>query len=90
MLQIIKQWLWNVFLALDQFANVLFAPLLNAALRPTAARFGDPDETLSSVFGKNVQSGNCIGCRMVCRLLNWIDPGHCDGNIERDEGSRSL
>lgn len=85
-----KRWAWNLLLSLDQFANVLFAPLLNRALRPTAARFGDPDETLSSVFGKNVQSGNCIGCRLVCRFLNWIDPSHCQENIERDEGGRSL
>ena len=76
----------SLFVALDQFANVLLAPALNATLRPTAARFGHPDETLSSVFGKNVEAGSCRGCRLICRLLHRLDPGHCDRSIERDEG----
>ena len=49
-------YLWNLLVALDQLANVLLAPALNATLRPTAARFGHPDETLSSVLGKNVEA----------------------------------
>lgn len=85
-----KRWFWNILLSLDQLANVLFAPLLNATLRPAAARFGDPDETLSSVLGKNIQSGECVCCRLVCRVLNWIEPGHCQTSIESDEGARSL
>ena len=46
-------YLWNLLIGLDQLANALLAPALNAVLRPTAARFGHPDETLSSVLGKN-------------------------------------
>ena len=49
-------YLWNLLIALDQLANALLAPALNAVLRPTAARFGHPDETLSSVLGKNVEA----------------------------------
>lgn len=85
-----KRWAWNLFLALDQGANVLFAPMLNLALKPSVDRFGDPDETLSSVFGKNVQSGECRGCRLICRMLNRIDPGHCQTSIEPDEGGNAL
>ncbi len=76
--------------ALDQLANVVLAPALNLAIKPGATRFGDPDETLSSVFGKHVQMGTCAGCRMICQILNWIDPGHCQESIERDEGKQSL
>ena len=50
-------YLWNLLIALDQLANALLAPAPNAVLRPTAARFGHPDETLSSVLGKNVGAG---------------------------------
>lgn len=83
-----KRWLWNVLIAVDQGANVVAGPLLNLILRPQAARFGDPDETLSSVFGKNMKSGQCRGCLLICRLLNWIDPAHCETSIEKDEGER--
>jgi len=83
------RWLWNVLIWIDQGANVVFAPMLNLALRP-AARFGDPDETLSSVFGKNVRTGACVGCRVMCWFLNRIDPEHCNKSIEPNAGSRSL
>lgn len=89
-MQALKAYGWNLLVALDNFANVLLSPLLNLLLRPKAARFGDPDETLSSVFGKNVRAGKCYGCRLVCRLLNKIDPGHCQASIEDDEGSKAL
>ncbi len=85
-----KRYGWNLLIALDQLANVFFGPLLNLLLRPKAAQFGDPDETLSSVFGKNVRAGECRGCRLVCRLLNRIDPGHCQASIEEDEGGKAL
>lgn len=80
-------WLWNALISLDQLANVLLAPLLNLLLRPRY-RFGFPDETLSSVLGKNSRAGSCRFCRWVCRLLNRVDPAHCDKNIESDEGDK--
>lgn len=84
-----KRWFWNVLIGIDQLANAAAGPVLNFTLRPQAARFGDPDETLSSVFGKNVQTGECRGCRLACRVLNWIDPGHCHTSIEKDEGGNA-
>ena len=84
-----KRWFWNCLIGIDQFGNALFGPLLNLLLQPSAAYFGDPDETLSSVFGKNVQSGDCRGCRLVCRILNWIDPGHCRESIEEEDGKNA-
>lgn len=83
-----KRWFWNVLITIDQGANTVAGPVLNWILRPQVARFGDPDETLSSVFGKNLTSGQCRGCRLVCRILNWIDPRHCETSIEKDEGIR--
>ncbi|MBI2382348.1 MAG: hypothetical protein HYV16_16460 [Gammaproteobacteria bacterium] len=84
-----KRYCWNCLIALDQFINVLAGPLLNLALKPVS-RFGDPDETLSSVFGKNVRAGHCRTCRWLCRLLNRADPNHCHQSIEPDEGDKAL
>ena len=71
----IKRYILNVLIALDQLAN--------AVLR------GDPDETLSSAAGKARNAGVRWGC-ILCRVLDWIDPDHCDKSIERDEGRWSL
>jgi hypothetical protein len=65
----IKRYLLNILIALDQFINALFG--------------GDPDETISSRFGKLPQ---CSFCRFVCRILNSIHYRHCKEVIEEDEG----
>ena len=77
-------WLWNIFIWLDQGVNVIFAPLLNWLLKPENGRFGDPDETLSSVFGKNRK--NCKACYWICMALHLLDKNHCQKSIELDEG----
>lgn len=80
-------YLWNIIIWIDQGANVILAPLLNMLLhKDSPHRFGDSDESLSSVFGKNVEFGGCYGCRLMCRFLSAIDHRHCERNIERDEG----
>lgn len=86
-----KRYFWNLALLLDQAANTIFGPLLNAALRPApGARFGDPGEYLSSVFGKNVRTGACVGCHLMCRLLSRIDSRHCEKSIQDDEGANAV
>lgn len=52
---------------------------LNAALG------GSPDETISSRAGKGMRAGVWRWC-ILCRLLDWVDPGHCQNAIEPDEG----
>ena len=42
----------------------------------------------SSRAGKAARKGKRWGC-LLCRLLDKIDPGHCQANIEEDEGERS-
>ena len=73
---------WRVLVSIDQFFNVLLYPLLNLWLKPKIP-FGNPDETLSSVFGKN--SAECKFCNFMCRVLNVFDPDHCNKSIEHDE-----
>ena len=67
---------WPVAVANDQ--------VLNAAL---VGRSGSEDETVSSRAGKAAQSGRKWGC-ILCRMLDWFDPGHCVRNIEADEGNK--
>lgn len=80
---------WRLLVSLDQFINVLASPLLNLFLpkHPRHGRlnpFGKPDETLSSVFGKNARNG-VTWCYWVCRGLHWFDKDHCKRSIEEDE-----
>lgn len=69
-----KQYIWNVLISLDQLANTLLA--------------GDPDETLSSRMGKRVAMKDCPVCNFICRVLDWLDEGHCKNSIEYDEGRK--
>lgn len=62
---------WTIAVAYDQ--------LVNATLG------GSEDETLSSRAAKARMRGERWGC-LVCGVLDWIDPGHCDRAVEWDEG----
>jgi len=65
---------WRVLLAIDQLGNTLIG--------------GSEDETISSRMGKAVEGRkNCKICYLLCWVLNWIDPNHCQKAIERDEGN---
>lgn len=77
MIDELKRYFWNILIWLDQGANVV---LLG----------GDPDETLSSVFGKKVRRNVCPICKFFCYLLNKIDPNHCEKSIEHDEGKDAV
>mgnify|MGYP001822280092 CR=1 FL=1 len=80
------KYFWNILISIDQLVNVLASPMLNFLTSSGAYRFGNPDETLSSVMGKNIEAGHCRGCRFLCRyVLHPIDRNHCRDSIERDE-----
>lgn len=69
---------WPVAVANDQ--------VLNAAM---VGRAGSEDETVSSRAGKAARKGKRWGC-LLCRLLDKIDPGHCEKHIEHDEGEPAV
>lgn len=69
-----KRYLVNLAISLDQLANTILA--------------GYPDETMSSRMGKKIRDNECLLCKGVCKVLNWIDPGHCKDSIEHDEGKQ--
>ena len=72
----------NILISLDQLAAVVLAPLLNKLMSDNSYKFGHPDETLSSVMGKNIKMGRCRGCYFVCRMLHLLDKDHCQKSIE--------
>lgn len=56
--------------------NILI--LLDQALNTLAA--GSPNETISERAAKARNKGKRWGC-VLCRFLNWINPGHCDNAL---------
>lgn len=51
------KYVWNLLVALDQFANTALG--------------GDPRETISSRAAKAMKAGKAWGC-ILCRLLSFI------------------
>jgi hypothetical protein len=68
---------------IDRFGNRNFRTLLNDTLiQDSLFRFGDPRETISSVLGKNQQIGTLTTTGMIlAKLLDWLDPNHCQKSI---------
>ncbi|WP_199489740.1 hypothetical protein [Microvirgula sp. AG722] len=62
---------WTLAVAHDQLANAAFG--------------GSEDETISSRAGRGARRGIYRWC-LLCRLLDRIDPGHCERSIE--DGSK--
>ena len=81
----IGDYFWLVAISLDQAGNTFCAELFNDTLiDPRGHRFGDPDETISSVLGKNKQADalTWLG-KSLAWILNAIDPNHITKAIEK-------
>jgi hypothetical protein len=59
----IGQYFLNYAILLDEAANTVFG--------------GSPNETISERAAKARNAGRRWGC-ILCRVLGWINPGHCD------------
>jgi hypothetical protein len=69
---------------LDCFANREFRFSLNKYLITKEAidRFGNIEETISSVLGKNKLKNNLTKKGInVCKFLDWLDKNHCVNSI---------
>jgi hypothetical protein len=77
-----------VAISIDQLGNAVCSTLFNATLikKSSSERFGNPDETISSVLGKNKLNNTLT---RVGEQLEWIlhvlDKNHSVKNIEYDE-----
>jgi 8-oxo-dGTP diphosphatase len=75
----------NCAISIDQAGNTVGYKLFNDILiKDGGFKFGNPDETISSVLGKNLIQGKLrlLG-RWLNSLLNLLDPGHTIKSIEK-------
>jgi hypothetical protein len=83
-----KKYLYNIALGIDQLGNVVCARLFNLTLiyQSSIHKFGNEDETISSVIGKNKRTNTLtiIG-HLLDTLLDAIDKNHSIDAIEEDE-----
>lgn len=78
----------SIAVSIDQLGNVVCARLFNFVLIKDDFDnpFGNPDETISSVLGKNKLSENLtfVG-KALSSLLDALDKNHSIKSIEKDE-----
>ena len=82
-----KKHLYNIARGIDQLGNVVCGQLFNLTLIKKAGhKFGNEDETISSVIGKNKRTNTltAAGC-LLDTLLDAIDKNHSIKAIEEDE-----
>ena len=77
---LVFRYFWNILISVDQFFNTVLG--------------GDPDETMSSRFGKWLKLPHTKVrwkiAYVICRVLHVLDSGHCDKSIEEDEGDNAV
>lgn len=84
---------WNQYnmdlaIAIDQYGNGLSRHLFNQTLlkKNPVHKFGNIDETISSVIGKNKVAGTLTWLgRVVDRGLEFLDPNHSVNAIDTTE-----
>ena len=81
-----KYWM-DIAISLDQLGNVTCQHLFNLTLITRMGyKFGKPDETISSVLGKNKRKGTLSGIGGILDfILNKFDYNHSINSIEEDE-----
>lgn len=84
--------LYKICQSIDQLGNVMCARIFNLILiKSTGYQFGNEDEVISSVIGKNYQAGTLsLAGRALNWLLNEIDREHTIHAIEKDENFYSV
>lgn len=82
-----KKQLYNIARGIDQLGNVVCGRLFNLTLiKKTGYKFGNEDETISSVIGKNKKTNTLtIAGYLLDLLLDKIDKNHSIDAIEEDE-----
>ncbi|NIE67486.1 hypothetical protein [Burkholderia sp. Ax-1719] len=64
-----------------------FALLLDQAVNTVCG--GSPNETISERAAKARDAGREWGC-VLCRFLDWINPGHCDNALTSTIGDDAV
>lgn len=71
----ILRYLLNWLILLDQAGNTLTG--------------GSPNETISERAAKARNEGKKWGC-VLCKVLNWVNPGHCDNALTSTIGDDAV
>lgn len=69
------RYLLNYAIWIDEGVNTVFG--------------GSPNETVSERAAKARNAGRRWGC-VLCRMLNWINPGHCDNSLTSTIGDDAV
>lgn len=82
-----EKYLYKILLGIDQLGNVVCARLFNFFLIDiNGHQFGNEDETISSVIGKNKKTNTLTLFGMLLdAFLDLIDKNHSISSIEEDE-----
>jgi hypothetical protein len=83
-----KKYLYNIARGIDQLGNVVCGRLFNLTLITSNSihKFGNEDETISSVIGKNKLANTLtVAGHLLDKLLDIIDKNHSIKAIEEDE-----
>jgi len=85
-LRVLDGYFYETAIDIDAFGNSNFRTLWNGLFQRNGVRFGDRNETISSVLGKNQRDGTLtfLG-RVLCFILDTIDKNHCKNSINDTE-----
>lgn len=86
----VNKYFFDIAVCIDQAGNVVCRKLLDLIMIKSYGQipFGNPDETISSVIGKNHANGSLTWCGWgLYKLLNKIEKDHSENAIEEDEKS---
>ncbi len=80
----LNKYLFKIAKSIDQLGNVVCTDLFNHTLiKKSSNLFGNEDETISSVLGKNKLAGTLTGPgKALSWLLNKIEKDHVEKAIE--------
>ena len=79
-----KGYFLDTAINIDRFGNREFRTSLNKCLikENSPFKFGDDNETISSVLGKNQRFGHLTKFgKIICLILDTIDKNHCEKSI---------
>ena len=82
----LNEYLFKVCLAIDQAGNVVCSGLFNDILiKKNGYKFGNEDETISSVLGKNKKTNTLKKSgKILSDFLNKIDNNHVEEAAEKN------
>lgn len=86
-IRILKIWFYRTSYSVDQTGNVIGNNLMNDILiKKGGYQFGNPDETISSVIGKNYRDDTLTVLGKSIRfILDSLDYNHCLNSIDNEE-----